>query len=42
MYKLTDIHQRSIDDAADFWAEAAEGIDWETRWDRVLANRVGA
>ena len=36
MSKFAKIHRRSIDDAADFWAEAAEGIDWETRWDRVL------
>jgi propionyl-CoA synthetase len=36
MGKFAEIHRRSIDDPADFWAEAAEGIDWETRWDRVL------
>ena len=36
MGKFAEIHRRSIDDLAGFWAEAAEGIDWETRWDRVL------
>ena len=36
MSKFAEIHQRSIKNAAEFWAEAAEGIDWETRWDRVL------
>jgi len=36
MSKFAEIHQRSIENAAEFWAEAAEGIDWETRWDRVL------
>jgi propionyl-CoA synthetase len=36
MSKFADIHQRSIENAAEFWAEAAEGIDWETRWDSVL------
>jgi len=36
MSKIAEIHQRSIENAAEFWAEAAAGIDWETRWDRVL------
>lgn len=36
MSKIAEIHRRSIDNAAEFWAEAAEGIDWERRWDRVL------
>ena len=36
MSKIAEIHQRSIENAAEFWAEAAEGIDWETRWDSVL------
>ena len=29
-------YRQSIDDPATFWAEAAEAIDWERRWDRVL------
>src|SRR5688500_8376783 len=29
-------YRRSLDDRDGFWAEAAEGIDWERRWDRVL------
>jgi propionyl-CoA synthetase len=31
-----DVYRRSLDQPDDFWAEAAEGIDWERRWDRVL------
>ncbi len=26
----------------DWWARAAEGIDWEQRWDRVFAPEMGA
>jgi len=29
-------HARSLADPEGFWAEAAEGIDWFRRWDRVL------
>jgi propionyl-CoA synthetase len=36
MSKYLDIHRRSIEKPSDFWGEAAEGIDWERRWDRVL------
>ena len=36
MSKYTDIHQRSIENPNEFWAEAAEHIVWERRWDRVL------
>jgi propionyl-CoA synthetase len=33
-------YRRSIEQPEDFWAEAAEAIDWDRRWDRVLdANR---
>ena len=28
--------RRSLDQPEEFWAEAAEAIDWERRWDRVL------
>ncbi|NQV56337.1 MAG: AMP-binding protein, partial [Rhodospirillales bacterium] len=28
----------SLNDPEGFWAAAAEAIDWETRWDRVLDN----
>ena len=31
-----DVHQRSLTDPEEFWAEAAEAIDWDRRWDRVL------
>jgi propionyl-CoA synthetase len=30
------IYARSLRDPEGFWAEAAEAIDWERRWDRVL------
>jgi len=36
MSKFAEIHRRSIENAAEFWAEAAQGIDWETQWDSVL------
>jgi propionyl-CoA synthetase len=36
MSKYADIHRRSIENPEDFWGEAAEGIDWDQRWDRVL------
>ena len=31
-----EIHARSLADPEGFWAEAAEAIHWERRWDRVL------
>ena len=36
MSKYAETHRRSIEDPEAFWAEAAEGIDWEQKWDRVL------
>jgi propionyl-CoA synthetase len=30
------VFERSISDPDGFWAEAAEGIDWFQKWDRVL------
>jgi propionyl-CoA synthetase len=36
MSKFSDIHQRSIENPNEFWAEAAEHLVWERRWDRVL------
>jgi propionyl-CoA synthetase len=36
MSKYLEIHRRSIENPTDFWGEAAEGIDWERRWDKVL------
>ena len=29
-------YRRSLEDPNGFWAEAAEGIDWDKRWERVL------
>ena len=31
-----ETYRRSIERPEKFWAEAAEAIDWERRWDRVL------
>ncbi len=31
-----ETYRRSREQPEAFWAEAAEAIDWETRWDRVL------
>src|SRR6266446_10281872 len=31
-----ETYRRSIEQPEEFWAEAAEAIDWEGRWDRVL------
>jgi propionyl-CoA synthetase len=36
MGRFDDIHRRSLDDPEGFWAEAAEAVDWERRWDVVL------
>src|SRR5210317_1546878 len=36
MSKYLEIHRHSIENPSEFWAEAAEGIDWESRWDKVL------
>ncbi|HTS92507.1 MAG TPA: propionyl-CoA synthetase [Stellaceae bacterium] len=31
-----EVYRRSLADPEGFWAEAAEAIDWERRWDQVL------
>jgi propionyl-CoA synthetase len=36
MGKYAEVHQRSIQDPAGFWAEAAQNIDWTKKWDKVL------
>jgi len=36
MTGYADTYRRSIERPEEFWAEAAEVIDWERRWDRVL------
>jgi propionyl-CoA synthetase len=36
MTGYAEIYRRSIERPDEFWAEAAEAIDWERRWDRVL------
>jgi len=37
--KYDSVYRRSLADPSGFWAEAAEGIDWLRRWDRVLDDR---
>ncbi len=34
--KFTEVHQRSLDNPEEFWAEAAQLIDWYKKWDRVF------
>jgi propionyl-CoA synthetase len=36
MTGYAETYRRSLEQPGEFWAEAAEGIDWERRWDRVL------
>ena len=36
MTKYAATHRASIEHPDEFWGQAAEGIDWEKRWDRVL------
>ncbi len=36
MANFTTLFQQSIDKPEEFWAEAAEGIDWTKEWDTVL------
>jgi propionyl-CoA synthetase len=37
--RYAETHRRSLADPDAFWAEAAEAIDWDRRWDRVLDDR---
>ena len=34
--RYNQIHRQSIDDPETFWGDAAEAIDWDRRWDRVI------
>ena len=38
MGRYADTYQRSMEDPEAFWAEAAEAVVWQKRWDRVLDN----
>ena len=38
MGRYADTYRRSLEDPEAFWAEAAEGVVWQKRWDRVLDN----
>ena len=35
---LQKVHDKSIQHPEDFWAEAAEAIDWQKSWDQVLSQ----
>jgi propionyl-CoA synthetase len=39
MSRYDDVYARSLRDPDGFCAEAAEALDWERRWDRVLDDR---
>jgi propionyl-CoA synthetase len=39
MTSYAETYRRSLAEPEAFWAEAAEAIDWERRWDRVLDDR---
>ena len=36
MAKYKDVFTKSVENSEGFWAEAAEGIDWYQKWDKVL------
>ena len=36
MSRFDHVYRRSLDQAEDFWAEAARQIEWQRQWDRVL------
>src|SRR5207342_1120848 len=36
MGRFADVYRRSLDQAEEFWAEAAAEIDWIEPWDRVF------
>ena len=36
MATIKEVWRRSLEDPEGFWGEAAEGIDWYERWNRVL------
>lgn len=36
MGRYEELYQRSINDPEGFWGEAAEGITWYKKWDRVM------
>src|SRR5215470_10178140 len=36
MTDYAETYRRSLERPEEFWAEAAEAIDWERRWNRVL------
>ena len=36
MGRYEELFQRSIKDPEGFWADAAQGITWDKKWDKVL------
>ena len=39
MTDYATLHSASISNPTDFWAKAAEGIEWAQRWDNVLEQK---
>src|SRR5207302_6468449 len=39
MSSYAETYRRSLQKPEEFWAEAAEAIEWERRWDRVLDDQ---
>jgi len=36
MANFNDVFAKSVENPEEFWAEAAEGIDWYQKWDKVI------
>ena len=36
MGRFDEVYRHSLEDPEGFWAEAAEAIDWDAPWTRVL------
>ena len=36
MGRFDETYRRSLEDPEGFWAEAAQAIDWDEPWERVL------
>ncbi|MGQ3030370.1 MAG: AMP-binding protein, partial [Ferrovibrionaceae bacterium] len=41
MSRYDEVYARSLDEPEAFWAEAAEGISWTRRWDKVFDGGQG-
>jgi acetyl-CoA synthetase len=41
MGQYRDMHRRSLEDPEGFWAEYAEELEWESKWDKVVEDDFG-